>query len=228
MFDFSLFGHDLAFTNSTMWKFIALFIIVSFLGLAVRSLGIRPKRLQAAAEMFYNIVNDMVNENVGTAGRRFAPFIFSLFVFILACNLLGMMPYSFTVTSHIIVTFALAAFIFTGVTLIGFIRHGLHYFSLFVPAGTPALMAPFIFLIELFAYMVRPISLSLRLAANMTAGHIVIKVIAGFVIMFPIVSVVPFALLVALTGFEIFIAMLQAYIFTILTCVYLNDALNLH
>jgi F-type H+-transporting ATPase subunit a len=139
-----------------------------------------------------------------------------------------MLPLSFTVTSHIIVTFAMAIVVFIGVTIIGFARHGFHYLSLFLPSGTPMVMAPLMIFTELFAYMVRPVSLSVRLAANMTAGHIVMKVIASFVIMAGIAGVLPFALLFALTGFEIFVAVLQAYIFTILSCVYLTDAIKLH
>lgn len=224
----SLDGYNIAFTNATLWKLFALLAIVAFLGFAVRTISVRPKRLQAAAELLYNFVTEMVSDNAGDNGKKYAPFIFTIFMFVLTCNLFGMIPYSFTVTSHIAVTFALAAFIFVLITLIGFIRHGFHFFSLFLPSGVPAVMSPLIFVIELFTYLVRPFSLSLRLAANMTAGHVVLKVIAGFVIMFPFISIAPFAMLVALTGFEIFIAMLQAYIFTILTCVYLNDALNLH
>ena len=168
---------------------------------------------------------------LGTAGedaKKYIPFVFTLFMFILTCNLLGMLPFSFTVTSHIIVTFGMAIVVFVGVTIIGFMRHGFHYLSLFLPSGTPIAMAPLMIFTEFFAYMVRPVSLSVRLAANMTAGHIVMKVIASFVIMAPIIGVVPFALLTVLTGFELFVAVLQAYIFTILSCVYLTDAVKLH
>ncbi len=186
-------------------------------------------RLQAAAEMIYETVEEMVGGTVGETGRRFVPFIFTLFIFILLCNLLGMVPGSFTATSHIAVTFAMAATIFVAITIIGICKHGSHFMSLFMPAGTPAFLMPLIFVVELFAYLARPISLSLRLAANMTAGHIVLKVIASFVIMSgAFLGFMPFGLLIVLTGFEFFIAILQAYIFTILTCVYLNDALNLH
>jgi len=187
-----------------------------------------PTRITALGEMLYDLVCKMTYSNTGEAGERFIPFIFTLYVFVLLCNVLGMIPGAFTVTSHITITFALAAFIFLGVTFIGFFKHGFHYLDLFLPKGTPTILMPLMFFIELFAYLSRPISLSLRLAANMTAGHIVLKVIASFILISGVVGILPFGLLVILTGFEFFIAFLQAYIFSILTCVYLNDALSVH
>lgn len=227
LFNVEIMGQDIVVSNMAIWMLISLFTLLIF-GLAATRQTEKPNMINAAGEMLYLFIRDLLTDNAGTKALPYLPFIFSLFVFILLGNLFGMLPYSFTTTSHIAVTFTFAIVIFLGVTFLGFYHHGLHYFSLFLPHGTPKLMAPFIMLVEMFAYLVRPISLSIRLAANMTAGHIVLKVIAGLAIMFPIFSLFPFVLLVALTAFEVFIALLQAYIFTILTCVYLNDALNLH
>jgi F-type H+-transporting ATPase subunit a len=171
----------------------------------------------------------MLRDNVGDAGKRFFPFVFTLFMFVLFTNMLGMVPYSFTVTSHIIVTFALAMFIFLGVTIVGFAVHGLHYFQLVVPKGVPVLMLPLLIVIETISYLTRPISLSVRLFANMMAGHTMLKVFAGFVIAMGYMGgFLPLAFMVAFTGLEILVAFLQAYVFAILTCIYLNDALHMH
>ena len=171
----------------------------------------------------------MVRDNVGTEGRPYFPFIFSLFMFILFANLIGLVPYSFTFTSHIIVTFAMAITVFLGVTVIGIIRHGLRFFTLFLPSGVPMVMAPLLIPIEIVSYLSRPVSLSIRLFANMMAGHTMLKVFAGFVVPLGILGGwAPLAVDVALTGFEFLVAVLQAYVFTILTCLYLNDAINLH
>lgn len=222
-------GYDISFTNSSLLMTCVLIGIVLFFSLATRKIAMVPSRLQISAEILYNMICNMLQANVGPEGKKFMPLIFSTFLFILMCNLSGMLPYSFTVTSHIIVTFGLAMLIFTTVTILGFVKHGSHFLSLFLPKGTPWWMAPLMIVIELFTYLARPISLSLRLAANMMAGHIMIKVIAGFVITGMIlVKPLPLPLIVVLIGFEIFIAILQAYIFTILSCVYLNDAVNLH
>lgn len=228
IFPFELFGFDVSFTNASMMMAINLCAIFFLLIITARRANIIPSRLQMVGESIYGLIDDMILGTAGKDAKKYMPFIFSLFMFILTCNLLGMLPLSFTVTSHIIVTFAMAIVVFIGVTIIGFARHGFHYLSLFLPSGTPMVMAPLMIFTELFAYMVRPVSLSVRLAANMTAGHIVMKVIASFVIMAGIAGVLPFALLFALTGFEIFVAVLQAYIFTILSCVYLTDAIKLH
>lgn len=222
-------GHwDISFTNSAMFMLIALLISIIFMYIGTRKADIIPKRMQSATEMLWNMTSNMVSSTSGDSGEKFAPFIFTLFLFLLMCNLLGMIPYSFTVTSHLAVTFGLAIFIFISITLIGFIRHGMHFLSLFLPSGTPIIMAPLMIFIELFAYLARPVSLSIRLAANMTAGHIILKILASMVIMSGFFGILPFTLLTILSGFEIFIAVLQAYIFTILSCVYLSDALNLH
>jgi F-type H+-transporting ATPase subunit a len=170
----------------------------------------------------------MISETAGSKAKPYFPFVFSLFMFVLFCNMLGMLPYSFTVTSHIIVTFALAAVIFVGVTIIGFINHGAGYFKLFIPSGVPLFLLPLIVIIEIISYLSRPVSLSVRLFANMMAGHTMLKVFGGFVISLGILGgLLPLSFTVALTGLEVLIAFLQAYVFAILTCIYLNDALNL-
>lgn len=226
--NFHAFGVDLSFSNQSLYMFIAVGLISLFMTLSVRGRALVPGRWQNLAELCYEFVANMIKENVGEEGRQYFPFIFSLFMFILFCNLLGMTPYSFTVTSHIAVTFALAIFIFVSVTIIGFARHGIGYLKLFLPSGTPWWMMPLIVPIEVFSYCVRPVSLSIRLAANMMAGHILLKVMAGFIIAMGVFGIAPLIFNIALVGFEIFVAMLQAYIFTILTCVYLNDAIHMH
>jgi F-type H+-transporting ATPase subunit a len=199
-----------------------------FLALGMRGATLIPNRFQSVVEITYEFIAATVRDNVGAKGKPYFPMIFTLFMFVLTCNLLGMIPYSFTPTSHIIVTFVLAMVVFLWVTAIAFIKHGTKFLGFFLPAGTPWWMAPMMYIIELFTYLARPVSLSIRLAANIMAGHTMLKVIASFVIMLGIAGVVPLALLVVLTGFEIGIAILQAYIFTVLTCVYLHDALYMH
>jgi len=180
-------------------------------------------------EMSYTFVAKMISDTAGSSAKSFFPFVFTLFMFVLFCNMFGMIRYSFTVTSHIIVTFVLASFIFIGVTIIGFIKHGISYLKLFVPSGVPLVLMPLIVIIEIISYLSRPISLSVRLFANMMAGHTMMKVFGGFVISLGIVGGwLPLSFSVALTGLEILVAFLQAYVFAILTCIYLNDALNLH
>ncbi len=228
LIDIKIFGYDISFTNSSLFMCVTLLIICIMCLLQGRKGRVVPGRIQMINELVYDMVVNMVDSTSGKNGLPYVPFILSLYLFILLCNLSGMLPGAFTVTSHITITFALAIFIFCSVTILGFIKHGLHYLKLFLPEGTPIVLMPLMFIIELFAYLARPVSLSLRLAANMTAGHIILKVIASFVIMAGFVGIFPFALLVVLDGFEIFIALLQAYIFSILTCVYLSDALNLH
>ena len=221
-----LFGHDVIVTNSALFMIIASFFIILYFTLAFKNKKLVPTRLQLSGELFYNLITDTVNQNVGVKGKKFVPLIFTLFMFIMVCNLFGMIPYGFTVTSHISITFALAMMVFLLVTLLGFILHGFHFFSLFLPAGTPWWLAP---LMVLFAYLARPVSLSLRLAANMVAGHVLLKVIAGFIVSMAFyLKIFPIPFISVLIGFEIFVAILQAYIFTILSCVYLNDAINLH
>ncbi len=227
--DIELFGYDISITNSSLFMMIAGAFIFLYFTFAFKSKKLIPTRLQISGELIYGMISNMLEQNVGSGGRKFVPLIFTLFMFILTCNLLGMVPYGFTVTSHISVTFAMAMMIFLLVTLLGLYLHGLHFFSLFLPAGTPWWLAPLMVVIELFAYLARPVSLSLRLAANMVAGHVLLKVMAGFVVSMVIyLKFLPIPFIVVLIGFEIFVAVLQAYIFTILSCVYLNDAINLH
>ena len=216
------------FTNSSLLMAVALISIYIFLTFGMRRGAMVPGRWQSMAELSYEFVANLIKETIGTEGRRFFPFVFTLFMFILFCNLLGMIPYSFTVTSHIIVTFALAIVVFIGVTILGFMKHGFHYFSIFVPPGSPLAMWPLLIPIEIISYLSRPISLSVRLFANMLAGHTLMKVIAGFVAPLGVLGVLPLAMVVALTGLEFLIAFLQAYVFAILTCLYINDALHLH
>lgn len=226
--EFEIFGIDASFTNSSLFMVIGVALIVGFLALATNGRSLVPTRLQSVAELAYEFIANMVRENVGTAGMKYFPFVFTLFSFILAMNMLGMIPYSFTVTSHIIVTFALAALVFVVVTAIGFARHGLGYLKLFVPEGVPFWLMPLIVPIELISYLIRPISLSVRLFANMMAGHTMLKVFAGFVVSLGIFGFAPLLFTIAFTGLEFVVAFLQAFIFTVLTCIYLNDAVNMH
>ena len=218
---------DLSFTNASLWMMIAIGMATSLMFMGIRSRQLVPGRWQSMSEIMVEFVSGIVHANAGKEAMKFFPLIFSLFMFILCCNLCGMIPLSFTVTSHIIVTFALAATLFIGITILGFVKHGTHFLSLFLPSGTPWWMVPLMILIELVSYMARPVSLSIRLAANMLAGHLLLKIVAGFV-MIGVLGIFPFAFLLIFTGFEIFIACLQAYIFTLLICIYLNDAINLH
>lgn len=231
-----LFGFDVSFTNSALFMVLAVAAVTLLITFGMRKKELVPGRMQNVPEMMYEVISGMVRDNMGSDGRKYFPFIFSLFVFVLFCNLLGMLPYSFTSTSHVIVTFGLAITVFFVVLLTGFFKHGLGFYKLFVPSGIPALMYPLIVPIEVVSFLARPISLSLRLAAAMTAGHIALKVFAGFVLMLwgagalgPVLGVVlPVPVLVALIGLEFFIASLQAYIFAMLTSIYLNDALHAH
>jgi len=225
---FELGGVDLSYTTSSLWMTITLVCVTAFLTLSMRGGRLVPGRWQSMAEMSYEFIANMIRENVGAEGRKYFPFIFTLFMFILVGNLVGMIPFAYTFTSQIIVTFAMAAAIFVGVTVIGLVRHGLHFFSLFVPSGTPLILAPLLIPIEVISYFVRPVSLSVRLFANMMAGHTMMKVFGGFTVLLGVLGVAPIILLVALTGFEIMVAVLQAYVFTVLTCLYLNDAIHLH
>jgi F-type H+-transporting ATPase subunit a len=224
-------GYNLSFTNSTLWMVLTILAITALLLPAARKQALVPGRLQGTAEMLHDFVSNTITEVAGREALKYFPFIFTLFMFVVISNLLGMIPLvSFTTTSHIAVTFTMAAFIFVAVTMIAIIKHGpIKFLHFFVPEGTPLLMVPLLFFIELFSYLARPVSLSIRLAANMMAGHVTMKVIAGLVVTFGAIGVgTMFPLLIFLTGFEIAIAVIQAYIFTILTCVYLNDALHLH
>mgnify|MGYP001228719248 CR=1 FL=1 len=222
-------GIDLSFTNSSLFMVISASMILLFLFFGSKEKNIIPGKIQLIAEMFYTFVAKMISDTAGSKAKPYFPFIFSLFMFVLFCNMVGMLPYSFTVTSHIIVTLILALFIFIAVTFIGFIKHGFKYLRIFVPSGVPAILLPLITIIEIISYLSRPVSLSVRLFANMMAGHTMMKVFGGFVISLGIVGGwLPLSFSVALTGLEILVAFLQAYVFAILTCIYLNDALNLH
>ena len=233
--EFSAGGYDISFTNSSLFMLLAMVVGGTFLTVAMSKREMVPGRLQGAAEMMYEFVADMVRSNVGNDGRSYFPFVFTLFVFLLFGNMLGLIPYSYTFTSQIIVTFAMAAFVFVGVTIVGLVKHGLHFFSFFVPQGAPKVLIPFLIVIEVISYFVRPVSLSVRLFANMLAGHTMLKVFAGLAVMISGAggiamtgSLLPLAALIGLTGLEVLVAALQAYVFTILTCMYLNDALHLH
>ncbi len=219
---------DVSFTNSSAFMVLTVIAISTFLILGMRRNEMIPGRWQSMAELLYIFIANLLKDTVGTQGRPYFPFIFTVFMFVLVGNLLGMIPYSFTFTSHIIVTFTMAMFVFVGVTIIAIAKHKLHFFSFFMPPGVPMVMAPLLVPIEIISYLSRPISLSVRLFANMLAGHTLLKVFAGFVISLGMFGVFPLVFVVALTGLEIVIAMLQAFVFTILTCLYLNDALHLH
>jgi F-type H+-transporting ATPase subunit a len=230
-----LLGYDVSFSNSALFMILAVLVSVAYLTFAMRNRDMVPGRLQASAEMLYEFISEMVRSNVGNEGRPYFPFIFTLFIFLLFGNMLGLIPYSYTFTSQIVVTFVLAAFIFIGVTLVALIKHGMHFFSFFVPPGAPKVLIPFLIIIEVISYFVRPVSLSVRLFANMLAGHTMLKVFAGLAVMITGAggvavagSILPFLALIGLTGLEVLVAGLQAYVFTILTCMYLNDALHLH
>jgi F-type H+-transporting ATPase subunit a len=223
-------GHyDISYTNSALFMTIA--VVLSFLVFytATRKRTMVPSRWQSVAEILYEFNVGMVRDNVGKEGLRYLPFIFALFLFILFGNVLGLMPYGFTFTSHIVINAALAIFIFLAVTIIGFWRHGLHYFSLFAPKGTPWYMLFLLVPIELMSYCIRPVTLSLRLFANMLAGHVLLKVLAGFIIALGVLfGWVPLLAIFGITLLEIMVALIQAYVFALLTCIYLNDAINLH
>jgi F-type H+-transporting ATPase subunit a len=226
-------GLDFSFTNSSAFMVASVVAASAFLFLSTANRGLVPSRMQSLAEMSYEFVANMLRDAAGSHGMKFFPFVFSLFMFVLFANLLGMFPYFFTVTSHIIVTFALALLVIGTVLVYGFMKHGLGFLKLFVPSGVPGLLVPLIVAIEIVSFLSRPISLSVRLFANMLAGHITLKVFAGFVASMGSMgalgiagAVLPLAMTVALTGLEFLVAFLQAYVFAVLTCMYLNDALH--
>lgn len=221
-------GVDVSFTNSSAFMLLAVAGICVFLMVGMRRRALVPGRWQSMAELSYLFVANLMRDTVGPGGRPYFPFIFAVFMFVLFGNLIGMIPYTFTFTSHIIVTFVMALTVFVGVTVIALAKHGLHFFSFFVPPGVHWIMWPLLIPIEIISYLSRPISLAVRLFANMLAGHMLLKVFSGFVISLGIFGIVPLAFVVALTGLEFVIAFLQAFVFTILTCLYLKDALYLH
>ena len=229
-------GYDVSFTNSALFMAVAVALIYALRVFGMSSRALVPGRLQSAAEMFYEFVANMVRDNAGHDARPYFPFVFAIFMFVLLGNLVGMIPFTFTFTSHIIVPFTLAATVFVFVTVLALMKHGLHFFSFFMPHGAPVALAPILIPIEVISYLMRPVSLSIRLFANMMAGHTMLKVFAGFTVLMIsglgalglFVGLIPIAINVALTGFEFLVAFLQAYVFSILTCLYIRDALELH
>jgi F-type H+-transporting ATPase subunit a len=224
---------EIAFTNSALFMLIALAVILLLTLGATRSRALVPSRAQAVAEMSYEFIATTLRNTAGSEGMKFFPLVFSLFMFILVLNVIGIIPYTFTVTSHIIIAVALALLVFFTVLVYGFWTHGLHFFKLFVPSGIPIYILPLVSFIEVLSFLSRPVSHSVRLFANMLAGHITLKVFGGFVTMlgaFGLVgwlgAVLPLGLTVALTALELLVALLQAYVFAILTCIYLNDAIH--
>jgi F-type H+-transporting ATPase subunit a len=225
--------HDIAFTNSALYMLIALGVVSALMIGATASRALVPGRLQSLAEVSYEFVANTLRSNAGTEGMKFFPLVFTLFMFILAVNMIGLIPYTFTVTSHIIITASLALLVFFTVIIYGLWRNGIKFFKLFAPSGIPLLLMPLIILIEIMSFLSRPLSHSLRLFANMLAGHITLKVFAGFITMLGafgffgwLGAIVPFALVVSVTALEFLVAFLQAYVFAILTCIYLNDAIH--
>ena len=221
-------GIDLSFTNSALWMLIAVLCSAALMYFATAGRALVPGRWQNVAELLYGTIAGMLKDNVGKEGRQYFPFVFSLFMFVLFGNVLGMLPIAFTFTSHIAVTFAMAAFIFIAVTAIGFYHHGLGFLHFFFPHGAPAWTAFILIPIELVSYLSRPISLSVRLFANMVVGHVLLKVIGSFVFALGVFGFVPLLALVGITALEFLVAILQAYVFTILTCIYLHDAIHMH
>ncbi|MFK7901590.1 MAG: F0F1 ATP synthase subunit A [Nitratireductor sp.] len=233
LIEFDINGVDLSFTNSSLFMVLTVAAASMFMIWATSGRGLIPTRMQSIAEISYEFVAGLLRDSAGSEGMRFFPMVFSLFMFVLVANLFGMFPYFFTVTSHIIITFALAMLVIGTVVVYGFYKHGLKFLGLFVPQGVPAALTPLVVAIEVISFLSRPISLSVRLFANMLAGHITLKVFAGFVTSLSAAgalgiggALLPLAMTVALTGLEFLVAFLQAYVFTVLTCMYLNDALH--
>jgi F-type H+-transporting ATPase subunit a len=230
---FSVAGHPVAFTNSALFMLLAVMCASLLMMLGMRSRALVPGRWQMAAETIYNMIVNMVEGATGKNAEAFVPFVFSLFIFILFCNVLGLIPYSMTVTSQIIVNFSLAIFLFIVIIITGFVRHGVHFFALFAPPA-PKILLPFMVVVEFLSFVVRPFSLSIRLFANMMAGHILLQVFAGMVASLLAAgwlsgfSILPLLADIGITGFELFVALLQAYIYAILSAVYLRDAIEMH
>ena len=224
------FGIDLTFTNASLFMMLASSLCLAYLWAALRAPKSIPSKLQMSAELVHKMVVQMVGSTIGEHhGKKFIPLIFSIFLFVLSSNLCGMLPKSFATTSQIIITFALSSVVFITITVFGLFSHGFGFFKIFLPSGCPLWLAPLMAVIELFSFLAKPISLALRLAANITSGHILLHVIGGAIVsMFILIKLFPFALVVVLVGFEFFVAILQAYIFAVLSCVYLADVINLH
>ncbi|WP_299480289.1 F0F1 ATP synthase subunit A [uncultured Roseibium sp.] len=226
-------GMDFSFTNSSLFMVLTVAATSAFLIFSTSGRGLVPSRVQSVSEMMYEFIASTLRDATGSDGMRFFPLVFSLFMFILVANLFGMFPYFFTITSHIIVTFALAMLVILTVIIYGFLRHGMSFLKLFIPSGVPGALIPLVTMIEVISFLSRPISLSVRLFANMLAGHITLKVFSGFVVSLGAMgavgifgAVLPLAMTVALTALEFLVAFLQAYVFAVLTCMYLNDALH--
>jgi F-type H+-transporting ATPase subunit a len=227
-------GAQIAFTNSAAYMLVAVALLTAFLVGGTASGKLVPTRLQSTAELTYEFVANMLRSTAGSEGMRFFPFVFTIFMFVLTLNMFGLIPFGFAVTSHIIITAALAITVFLTVLIYGLFRHGFRFFNLFVPKGVPIYILPMIIAIEILSFISRPISHSVRLFANMLAGHIALKVFAGFIILLGGAlgaigwagGVLPFAMIVALTALEALVAFLQAYVFAVLTCIYLNDAIH--
>lgn len=226
-------GIDFSFTNASLFMVATLAVATGFLYFTTSARSLIPGRWQSVSEMSYEFVASMLRDGAGTHGMKFFPMVFSLFMFILTANMLGMVPYFFTITSQIVVTFALAIFVIGTVLFYGFYKHGLGFLNVFVPSGVPGILLPLVVSIEIISFLSRPISLSVRLFANMLAGHITLKVFAGFVASLGTLgalgiggAVLPLIMTVALTGLEFLVAFLQAYVFAVLTCMYLNDAVH--
>jgi len=228
-------GKSVGFTQSNLYMLISAGLIIAMMVWGMRARAVVPGRMQSLAESAYSFIDDMVLAQIGQEGKRFFPFVFTLFMFILFGNMLGLFPYAFTYTSHITMTFTMALIVFLLITTVAIVLHGKKFLGYFLPEGAPMWLAPLIIPVEIVSYLSRPISLSVRLFANMMAGHVMLKVFATFVVMVgalgtvgPFVAVLPLAINVALIGFEILVAFLQAYVFAILTCIYLHDAVHLH
>lgn len=224
------FGIDASFTNASLIMAVVVGLVTLFIVAGMSKATIVPGRFQGMVEFFYEFIANLLKENTGAAGKQFFPLVFSLFMFILGCNLIGLFG-AITVTSHIIVTFALAFMVITIVTVVGFVRHGAHYFSYFAPQGAPMWLMPLMIPLEIISYLIRPISLSVRLFANMVAGHVMLGVLGTFVVglgaLFPLLGIIPLASIPLIFALEVLVAVLQAYVFAILTCIYLNDAIHL-
>ncbi|MBB5694942.1 F0F1 ATP synthase subunit A [Muricoccus pecuniae] len=228
-------GRAVGFSQSNAHMLLAVGLISALMLFGIRKRALVPGRFQAAAEMFYEFIENLVTGQVGHEGRKYFPFVFALFMFVLFGNLIGLFPYAFTYTSHIAVTLGLAATVFLVTTIVALVLHGKKFFGYFFPEGAPLWLAPIIVPVEVVSYLSRPVSLSVRLFANMVAGHVLLKVFATFVVLLgglgaigPVASLLPLSVNVLLVGFEILVAFLQAYVFAILTCIYLHDAVHLH
>src|SRR3954470_11009625 len=221
-------GVGLSYTNLALLMTIVVLAVTALIVLATRHASLVPGRIQSVAEMLYEFVVDMVDTNAGHSARPYLPFVFTLFLFILFANLFGLIPWSFTVTSHIVVTFALAIVVFIGVTIIGIAKHGAHFLKLFVPEGVSWVLLVVLVPIEILSYVIRPFTLSIRLFANMLAGHTMLAIFGGFAAAIGIFPILPVGINIAMFALEILVAVLQAYVFAILTCLYLRDALHLH